>query len=175
MYLINLFFLVSILTPGIVLALPEDREKSVEIESDSATLDNKKGVSVYRGNVLMTQGTTQIKGDIVTIYSNKERNLTRVVAEGKRAYYAEQQEGAKGKLQAWGVSIDYNVSDDKIVLLKDAEVSQGGDVFKGQMIEYDMLQQTVSATGKSHNNGSKGKVRMIIQPRSKRGKKASDA
>ncbi|MDP0588605.1 MAG: lipopolysaccharide transport periplasmic protein LptA [Candidatus Endonucleobacter bathymodioli] len=155
------------LIPGIVLALSEDRRKPVGIESDSASLDHKKGMSVFRGSVIMTQGTTQIKGDVVTIYNNKEREVTRVVAEGnrKRAYYAEQQEGVKGKLQAWGMTIDYNISEDQIVLLNEAEVSQGGDILKGERIEYDILQQSVRAIGKFVNDGSKGRVRMIIKPR----------
>ena len=121
----------------------------------------------------MTQGSTRIKGDLITIYNDKNRKVTKIVAEGKRAYYEEELEEAKGKLEAWGQTINYNVAGDNIELLKQAELSQNGDIFKGEKIDYNLELQTVNATGQPVKSGSKSRVIMVIQPRPEQNKKAT--
>ncbi|WP_263322172.1 lipopolysaccharide transport periplasmic protein LptA [Endozoicomonas sp. Mp262] len=162
---IKSFFLVILMLPGIAAALQSDRQKPIEIESNSADLDNKKGISVYRGNVIMTQGSTRIEGDLITIYNDAHRKVTRVVAKGQRAYYEQQQENGKGKLKAWGNTINYDAAGDRIELLQQGELTQEGDVFKGEKIEYNLKLQTVNASGQPAGNGEKGRVIMVIQPR----------
>ncbi|WP_153766617.1 lipopolysaccharide transport periplasmic protein LptA [Endozoicomonas sp. OPT23] len=159
----NLLLSLLLIVPTVVSALPTDRNKPIEIESNTADIDNNKGVSVYKGDVVMTQGTTRITGDKVTVYSiNNEVN--RIVAEGdkQRAYYQEEQANKKGLLQAWGHTIDYGIKGDKVHLLKNAQLKQQGDTFKGERIDYDLKQQTVNAQGSKQ----KGRVQMVIQPKS---------
>ncbi len=159
--LLSLFLLV----PTMASALPSDRNKPIEIESNTADIDNNKGISIYLGDVVMTQGSTRITGDKITIYSvNQEVN--KVVAEGKkeRAYYEEQQANKKGLMQAWGHTIDYSIKGDKVHLLKNAQLKQQGDVFKGERIDYDLKLQTVNATG----DKQKGRVQMVIQPKTEK-------
>ena len=38
-------------------ALPSDREQPIRVQADTAELDDKQGVAVYRGDVVITQGT----------------------------------------------------------------------------------------------------------------------
>ena len=161
----SLPLLAILIVPQLALALASDRGKPIEIESNSADIDNKKGISIYRGDVVMVQGTTRITGDTITVYS-KEREVTKVVAEGKttRAYYEEQQDKDQGTLQAWGHTIDYNVLTENIELIKNAELAQKGDTFKGENIKYNLTLQTLSAKGKPQE-GSKGRVQMVIQPK----------
>lgn len=162
--LLGLLFLL----PALAMALPSDREQPIEIESNSADIDNKKGVSIYRGDVVMTQGSTRITGDVVTVYTENQE-VQKIVAEGfkKRAYYEEQQPDAQGTLQAWGHTIDYKISDEKIYLIKQAQLVQKGDSFKGELIDYDLVQQKVNAKGVENKQGE-GRVQMVIQPKSER-------
>ena len=37
-------------------ALPSDRDQPIRVQADSAELDDKQGVAVYRGAVVITQG-----------------------------------------------------------------------------------------------------------------------
>ena len=37
-------------------ALPDDREQPIRVQADSAELDDRQGVAVYHGNVIITQG-----------------------------------------------------------------------------------------------------------------------
>ena len=164
--LLNKQWLVGLLfVPFMAMALPADRQQPIQIDSDTADIDNKKGVSVYRGDVVMTQGTTRITGDVITIYT-RDRELTRVIAQGNkaRAYYEELQPGEQGIVQAWGNTIRYDVDSDQIELIKNAQLSQKGDTFKGEKIDYNLTLQTVNAKG-TPNQGDNGRVQMVIQPR----------
>ncbi|MCL6268892.1 lipopolysaccharide transport periplasmic protein LptA [Sansalvadorimonas sp. 2012CJ34-2] len=145
-------------------ALPDDRNQPIYISSDSADIDDAKGIAIYRGDVEMTQGTTKLTGDIVTIYS-KNREIQRVVSEGKKkqAYYEELQSEEKGKLKAWGKTIDYDFAVEKIELIKQAKLIQKGDTFTGDHIEYDQAKQLVNATGQQGGKTG-GRVQMVIQP-----------
>ncbi|WP_281646649.1 lipopolysaccharide transport periplasmic protein LptA [Parendozoicomonas sp. Alg238-R29] len=145
-------------------ALNSDREKPIHITSDNADIDDAKGIAIYRGDVVMTQGSTKLTGDIITIYS-QNREIKRVVSEGDKdlAYYEEEQEGDKGLLKAWGITIDYNMGTDKIKLIEKARLIQKGDTFIGDQINYDQLKQLVNATGGTTKK-SGGRVQMVIQP-----------
>ena len=154
-----------LLLPQLGFALPADRDKPIEIGSDSADIDNKKGVSVYRGDVVMLQGSTRITGDTITIYS-AQNEVTKVVAEGKanRAYFEEVQPKDQGLLQAWAHTIHYDLAADQIELVKNAELKQKGDTFKGEIIKYNISLQTVNAHSKTQE-GSTGRVQMVIHPK----------
>ncbi|WOG29175.1 lipopolysaccharide transport periplasmic protein LptA [Endozoicomonas sp. 8E] len=156
----------TVLLPVMAQALPSDRQKPIEIESNTADIDNKKGVSIYKGNVVMIQGTTRITGDKVTIYS-AQQEVKKIVAEGnqERAYYEEQQPDDQGTLQAWGHTIDYQVAGDKIQLIKQAQLTQKGDTFTGERIDYDLTKQTVNAKGSENKSNPDGRVKMIYQPK----------
>ncbi|MBO9484429.1 lipopolysaccharide transport periplasmic protein LptA [Salinisphaera sp. G21_0] len=169
--LLNKQWLVGLLfVPFMAMALPADRQQPIQIDSDTADIDNKKGVSVYRGDVVMTQGTTRITGDVITIYT-RDRELTRVIARGNkaRAYYEELQPGEQGIVQAWGNTIRYDVDSDQIELIKNAQLSQKGDTFTGEKIDYNLTLQTVNAKG-TPNQGDNGRVQMVIQPRQEKAK-----
>ena len=156
-----------LLLPQLTMALPSDREKPIEIESDCARIDNGKGVSIYSGEVIMTQGTTRITGDKVTVYSTKNE-VQKIIATGdtSRAYYEELQPSDQGLLQAWGHTINYELAKDHIELIKNGELKNNGDIFKGEIINYNISLQTVNATSEKQE-GSTRRVQMVIQPKPK--------
>lgn len=167
---LNSKWLVGLLmVPFMAMALPADRQQPIKINSDTADIDNKTGISVYRGDVVMTQGTTRITGDIITIYT-RDREVTRVIAQGNktRAYYEELQPGEQGIVQAWGNTIRYDINSDQVELIKNAQLSQKGDNFKGEKIYYNVALQTVNAKG-TPDQGENGRVQMVIQPRQEKG------
>ena len=53
---------VSLLS-SLVHALPSDNSKPINVQADSAEMDDKRGVAIYRGDVIITQGTLKITGD----------------------------------------------------------------------------------------------------------------
>ena len=156
-----------LLIPVVAQALPDDRQQPINISSDTADLDTKEGISVYRGDVVVTQGTTQITGDIVTVYTSG-REVSQVIAVGEQrlAYYEEQQSEDLGTVKAWGETIRYDVNEGQIELIKEARLTQKGDIFTGEKIDYNLTQQTVNARGASEQ-GAGGRVQMVLQPRQK--------
>jgi len=57
---------------AVLLALPAhaekaDRSKPVNLEADTVTLDDIKKVSVYQGNVILSQGTLTLHADRVQV------------------------------------------------------------------------------------------------------------
>ena len=46
--------------------LASDKDQPIEVEADSAELDDAKKISIYRGNVVVTQGTIRMTGDVMT-------------------------------------------------------------------------------------------------------------
>ena len=45
----------------LALGLPSDREQPIHISADKALRDEKKGITVYQGNVEMNQGSLRIE------------------------------------------------------------------------------------------------------------------
>lgn len=162
------------LLPSMTFALPSDREQPIHVASDTADIDNQKGTSIYRGNVVITQGTTKITGDIVTLYL-KDQQLQKMVAKGlkkNRAYYEEEQENNKGTMKAWGDKIVYDMATDTVDLITNAELEQKGDSFKGDTIVYNRLAQQVTAKGATKQNSS-SQIQMVIQPRQSTNKQST--
>ena len=53
-----------------VVALTSDANQPIHIQADAAVMDDANGSSVYRGNVIIEQGTLQIKADEVEIITS---------------------------------------------------------------------------------------------------------
>ncbi len=80
---------------GWVNALPDDRDQPIHITADQALRDEKKGMTVYSGNVHMSQGSLRISADKITIFHSTEE-LDRVIAEGSPATLQQQPDPDKG-------------------------------------------------------------------------------
>ena len=76
-------------------ALPQDAEQEMVIFSDTAELDRKAGIVIYKGNVVLTQGTLTINSDRLMILRNGDV-LEKAVAEGKPAVFKQQLSADQG-------------------------------------------------------------------------------
>lgn len=147
------------------LALSSDRDQPMLIEADQAELDDAKGISIYRGNVKVTQGTLVLTGDVMTVHMNSG-DIEKVVIDGKPATYRQRPDGKDKDVNAKSLRMEYFTSPERIVLTKKAEVQQGGDVLRSERIVYDVEKDHVNAgTGKP---GKDDRVHITIQPRSKK-------
>lgn len=150
------------LTPALLLGLPEDRNQPIQLEADSAQLNQKTGVSVYQGNVIITQGSMRLTADKVTIHQ-QNGSFQRMDAEGKPVTM--QYKPAPEKEEIHGVSqqVEYNVSTAKMIMTTNARITQGQDVFSGDRIEYDLKEDLVKAKGAAQG----GRIQFILQPKAK--------
>jgi lipopolysaccharide export system protein LptA len=79
-------------------------------------------------------------------------------------------EGDKGLTKAQGETITYLTQEKTITLLDDALLEQEGNSFSGKTINYDMIEERITANGEKStpanpsDNKSDGRIKMIIQP-----------
>lgn len=150
-------------------ALPTDREQPIRVQADSAELDDKKGVAVYRGDVVITQGSMKITGHTVTITQNGSGDIEVFTAVGTPAYYEQKPAADKEIVKAYGLTIQYFAEKDRIVLIDQAKVIQEGNTFEGEKIVYDTQRQIVNAGRANGTNVTtpRPRIDMVIQPKTK--------
>ncbi len=148
----------ALLTAAVTAA--ETQRQPVTIEADSAVFDERQGQSTYSGHVVITQGGMQIRADEVTVYLADEK-LKRIVARGEPVRFRQQREGEK-EILGEARRLDYLADEERLLLQDQAWLTQGGNRFSGQRIEYDMPRERVTAA--QGEDGSQ-RVRVTIQPK----------
>jgi len=155
------------LPAGTALALPEDREQPIHIQADRAELDDRKGVALYIGNVVITQGSIKITGERATITRGADGGVDVFTTTGKPATFRQQPALDKEVVDAYGLTIQYFAGKDQVLLLDQAKVVQGGNTFEGEKIVYDTARQIVNAgrAGGQSITTPRSRIDMVIQPR----------
>jgi len=142
----NTFWLIAGLAASPVLALPSDRQQPISIEADRADMDDQKGISTYRGNVTLTQGSMVLRCEVLTAHHSPEsRALIKTTAEGSPARFRQRPAPDKEEVVATAPRMEYLVEKQVVYLLEKAEVTQGHNVFRGKRIEYNLNDNQVHA------------------------------
>lgn len=147
-------------------ALDSDREQPIYVAADRASIDDNTGITVYTGDVDITQGSLILRGDRVELYRNAEGNVDRILSFGNPAYFEQQPSVDQAVTIATGDTLDYGVGAQLLKITGSAKVEQAGDEFTGARINYDMEKALVDAFS---DTSSDKRVRMVIQPRSDNG------
>lgn len=156
------------LLPSVSMALPNDKDQPIHIRSDSAEIDDAKGVSIYRGNVNIDQGSMNLTAEVVTIHNSKE-GISKVIAQGNPAHYRQQNAINEPHTHAFGNTINYYIDDERIELRKNAKLEQEKDYFTGERIDYDIKNRMVNAYS-NEAGGAPGQSRVIMVLQPKKGK-----
>ena len=138
---------------GMILALPvhalsTDKDQPIEVEADTAELDDVKNVSIYRGNVIVTQGSIRMTGDVMTVYQTNSDDLDHLILEGKPATYKQLPDDSKVYDEAQALRMEYHEIKNKVILIDQAVVTQEGLRFSGDRIDYDTELSKVKAWSK---------------------------
>lgn len=156
---VTLSLLLPLLT-GTVHALSSDRNQPMNVEADRADIDDKRGVSVYRGNVKITQGTLRLTADELTLHT-RDGEVVRAIAVGKPATYRQRPDGKEHDVEAEALKMEYLADRQQLILTEKALVQQAGDTFRSERIDYDIAADVVKAGA-----GAPGdRVRITIQPK----------
>ena len=142
-----------------VFALPTDANQPIDVAANSASLDDKTGVTIITGAVKVIQGTMTIKADKLTMYRNAQGDINKMIAIGKPAFFTQQQQKGQPFSKAWGSKMLYLVSNQTVTITGNARVEQLHDKFTGEKVVYHMDKAIVNATG------GKQRVKMVIQPK----------
>ena len=170
---ILLLFISLIFTAG-AWALSTDKDRPIEIEADAADLDEAKGITIYHGNVVLTQGSVRMTGDIMTVYF-KDGELDTLIMEGKPARYQQLPDASNIYDEAEALRMEYYELKSLVILIDKASFKQEGLSFSGNRIEYDMEHSRVEARGsvKQHSgagdsSSSGERVKIILKPKKKK-------
>ncbi|KJS07958.1 MAG: hypothetical protein VR73_07470 [Gammaproteobacteria bacterium BRH_c0] len=142
------------------LALPDDRHQAIEIQSRSAIREEKKGLTVYEGNVTIRQGSMLIQADRVSVHTTGNQ-VSKIVCLGKPALYQQQPKPGDKPVTAKGNTIEYQLDNDVIHLIGSASLDQAGSTLTGERIDYDLKEEVIKARGDSSGDQ---RIRMVIPP-----------
>jgi len=139
-------------------ALSSDKEKVMHVVADSADLNQQSHQGIYKGNVELIQGTTNLHAAEAITKGDNKNQLTLAIAngsEGKQAHYWTKTAPDKPPFHAYADTIRYYPLRHLIELIGNAHVEQGNDSLSAAKISYDTLEQHVLSE-------SDGKVRTTI-------------
>ncbi len=156
-----LFLFLELIIPDLALGLPDDREQPIQLEADRAQYDRTSGISVYEGDVAITQGTMRLAADKVTVYT-KDSVFQRLEALGNPATFAYQPTPEKGLINGEGAHLQYDATTAQVIIRNNAKITQAGDIFTGNRIEYDLANDVVKASSGENNTD---RVHITIQPK----------
>ena len=147
-----------------------DREKPINLEADRVTVDDAKQLAVFEGNVVLTQGTLVIRGDRMEVRQDNE-GFKHGTAWGKLAHFRQKREGVDEIIEGWAERIEYDGRADKVQMFTRASMKRGQDEVRGDYISYDAateFYQVIGGGAKAATpNNPDGRVRAVIQPKSK--------
>ncbi|HAQ50525.1 MAG TPA: lipopolysaccharide transport periplasmic protein LptA [Gammaproteobacteria bacterium] len=162
-------FILLFLFSSQAFSLPSDRNQPINIEADHAQLDDSQGITQYKGDAILTQGTLKITGDIITFYYDTQKELTKIIAQGEKATYQQIQNPGEQPVKAEALQMEYHASSQKIHLLGQGVVWRDGSQFTGNRIDYDITNNTVKASSQTVATATKvtpsaGRVHFILNP-----------
>lgn len=154
----------SFLFSNSVFALATDSQQPINIIADKATIDDASGTAIYEGNVIITQGSIEMKSAKVTLNYTAKQTLDKVIAEGDPVTFKQTPEGGKEDIHAKAKRMEYLADKNTIHLTQQAELSQGQDSFAGEHISYNIQDGIIRA---DKGGSEKGRISVVIQPRPK--------
>ena len=88
-------------------SLTSDENQPIQIEADTAELDDLNHVSIYRGDVIATQGSIRMTGDILTVHFTDDNDMEILIIEGQPATYRQLPENTDTYDEAKAVKMEY--------------------------------------------------------------------
>jgi lipopolysaccharide export system protein LptA len=155
------------LATGPALAERADRDKPVNIESDSMIADESKKVTTFDGKVVLTQGSLIIRADRIVVRQDSD-GFQRGVATGNPASFRHKREGLSEHIGGEALRIEYDGRADRVEFFRSARLRRdSGDDIRGDYISYDARTErfTVKASNEASGTGREGRVRATIMPK----------
>ena len=158
-------------------SLATDKDQPIEVEADEAELDDKNDVSIYRGNVIVRQGSIHMTGDVMTVYSKGGDELDYIIIEGDPATYRQLPDNSTVHDQASARRMEYYELKNLVVLIDDARVKQETSTLVGERIEYNTELSRVKAWGQAEgekaaqtpSSEKKSRVKLILKKKKESG------
>lgn len=141
------------------LALKSDVKQPVAVDSLKQSLDIQNNVSIFTNNVVIKQGTIDIRADkVVVTYPGGDQKKTYIEAFGDPVTFYQMQDDGK-PVKGHAQKVRYDVAPQLVTLTGDAYVEQLDSNMKSDRIIYLLQKQQIQAFS------DKGKrVSMVLVP-----------
>lgn len=147
-----------------------DKDKPIEIEADTVTVNDAKKISVYTGNVIVTQGTLVIHAEKLVVREDLE-GFQHSSSYGNPTTFKQKREGKDEYMEGSAQRIEYDGRMDKVQLFTKAWVKRANDIVHGDYIMYDANAEYSEVIGGGPKSATPatptGRVKAIIQPKNK--------
>jgi len=140
-------------------ALSNDTEQPIYIDSDNQQLDIQRNIVTFTGNVILRQGSIDIRADkvVVTRPEGSEGKET-IDAYGNPATFHQEMDDGK-PIDGAARKMRYETSTEFLKMTDEAILIQEGSEIQGKVISYKIDEQKLVA-----ESGSKKRVTTILQP-----------
>ena len=157
-------------------ALSTDSDQPIAIKADRAEHDDAGRTTMYRGDVVIDQGSLHILGDTVTIRFDGRDTVAKITAVGAPAHFRQLPDGGARYRKAWAKRMVYFPEQDLMVLLGEAHYEkEDGSRVQADRLAYDLLNarfKALAGHGTDDAGGGDGKaggrperVRIEIRPK----------
>jgi lipopolysaccharide export system protein LptA len=165
--------LVCCLISGLTAGLSSDPDQPIEVEADSAELDDKEQIAVYQGNVVVIQGSIRLTGDVLTLTYTPEHDIKEIVLVGKPARFRQRPDHTSMDTEGEALKIAYSAEKSLLSLIEKAKVDQQRQIYTGHRMDYDTKRSvlTLQSSGKTPPSGKPSaaeRVKIIIPPKEKK-------
>jgi len=148
-----------------------DRDKPVNLEADTVTLDDIKKISVYQGNVILSQGTLMLRADRVQVTQNAG-GLDKISAVGRRVAFRQKLDGRDEFIEGFSDRIEFDSASSQLELIGQARLRRDGDELRGAQISYNADTEFYKVVGQPGAQTPSGRVRAVIRPKPRSGQPA---
>jgi lipopolysaccharide export system protein LptA len=159
---------VGLLCAGLVHAEKADRDKPINIEADKMTLDDGRKESVFEGNVVLTQGTMQMKGDRVIVRQDGE-GFQYGTAYGKPASFRQKRDGVDEYIDGFAERLEFDGRRDLLQMFNSSRLVKGTDEVRGDYISYNAKTELFQVIGGGKPAATPanpdGRVKAVILPK----------
>jgi lipopolysaccharide export system protein LptA len=144
----------------IALGKSSDRNQPMDVQADNtdAVMEDNSD-STLNGNVVITQGTLQIKADRAIIHRSKG-DIDKVTLTGGPVVMKQVNDSGE-PMNAQASTIVYTLSSDLILLSGNVTIEQPRGSMRGENVKYDLK------TGRLNGGGDGNRVSMRIMPKNK--------
>ncbi len=152
-----------------------DRNKPMNVEADALRYDDLNQSSVFTGNVVITKGTTIVRGGRVDVSQDPEgyQQAVSIAAPGKLAFYRKKRDGVDEYIEGEGERIEYDSRADTVKFIRRAVVRRYNgatlvDETTGALIVYDNTTDVFTVDGGAQNRTATnpdGRIRAMLSPR----------
>jgi lipopolysaccharide export system protein LptA len=139
----NLMLLALLVIPCAAAAKTSDAEQPIYIEADQVEIRDREGLSIYRGNVHIVQGSLRINGNEIRIRTT-DQGMQKINISGKPATFF-QLTDLNEEISAQGEEMEYQSKTGLLILDRDAALVQRDNRFTSEHIVYNTQTNVVKA------------------------------